>query len=94
MLILDLKFFGIFLLIICSLPFAFRILLEKERLSIEDLERYLGVDKKTGIEILEKLVEEDLARWIEEDAVGLYPLLHYLSLTEEDKKLLRRLLKR
>ncbi|GEM_PF-4773854 len=62
---------------------AFRILLDRERLSVDDIKRFLGLDERTAYRILETLVNEELARWIDEDAVGLLPLKHYLKLKIE-----------
>ena len=60
----------------------FQVLLIKERLSVEDLKREYGLNEEDARKILELLVKKDLARWIEEDAVGLLPLKHYLDMKE------------
>jgi len=63
----------------------FQILLIKERLSVEDLKREYGLNEEDARKILELLIEKELARWIDEDAVGLLPLSYYLKLPEKAK---------
>jgi len=63
----------------------FQILLIKERLGVEDLKREYGLNEEDARKILELLIEKELARWIDEDAVGLLPLSYYLKLPEKAK---------
>jgi len=64
----------------------FQILLIKERLDIEILKREYGLSEEDARKILELLVREGLARWIEEDAVGLLPLKYYLNLNMKEQE--------
>jgi len=55
-------------------------LLIRERISVDDLKREYGVEEEDARKILNMLTEMGFARWIEEDAIGILPLKHYLNI--------------
>ncbi len=69
----------------------FRVLLLRESLSTEDMEREYGLKEDEAKKIFEILVEKKLARWIDSNRIGLLPIREYLELTEEDKELIKKL---
>ena len=68
----------------------FQVLLIKERISVDDLKREYGLEEEDARKILNILTEMGLARWIEEDAIGMLPLKHYLNMEEPINKLTKK----
>jgi len=69
----------------------FQILMIKEVLSVEDLEREYGLNEEQAEKILKMLVDKGLARWIDEEKIGVLPLTQYLNLTEEDREFIKKI---
>ncbi len=70
----------------------FGVLLQDGKITVEDMERRFGLDGDSVRMVFQYLVDEGMARWVDEHTLGLLPISEYIDLTTEDGRRIRRIL--
>ncbi len=70
----------------------FGILLQDGKITIEDMEKRYGLDGDSIRIAFQYLVDQKMAKWVDERTLCLLPLTEYIDLTTKDGKKVRRIL--
>ncbi len=69
-------------------------LLREKTIGISEVVRKYGLSRKYIRRIFQHLVDENMARWIDNETLGLFPLEHYLDLSDDETRIIRKVVRR